>query len=129
MQSQMVFDLARLEAFLSAAEDTLVGVRFYASVALLRSERMAERARALPGVAIPSGPWRIRRGGGIDLAGELAAGLASISRVDALRRIRSARRRLPARSPRSSALRGASAPSGRQRPLRNRNPREATSWR
>jgi methylenetetrahydrofolate reductase (NADPH) len=85
VQSQMVFDLARLEAFLSAAEDTLARVRFYASVALLRSERMAERASALPGVAIPQrSRAQIRRGGGIDLAGELAASLASISRVDAL---------------------------------------------
>src|ERR1035441_10755931 len=81
----MVFDLARLETFLSDAEDTLAGVRFYASVALLRSEHMAERARALPGVAIPQRALaQIRRGGGIDLAGELAAGLASSSRVDAL---------------------------------------------
>jgi 5,10-methylenetetrahydrofolate reductase len=85
VQSQMVFDLARLEAFLAAAEDTLAGVRFYASVALLRSERMAERAGTLPGVAIPERALaQIRRGGGIDLAGELAAGLAGISRVDAL---------------------------------------------
>jgi hypothetical protein len=46
---------------------------------------MAERARALPGVAIPQRALaQIRRGDGIDLAGELAAGLASISRVDAL---------------------------------------------
>jgi len=81
----MVFDLARFEAFLSAAEDALAGVRFYASVALLRSERMAERARELPGVAIPERALaQISRGGGIDLAGELAASLARISRVDAL---------------------------------------------
>ncbi len=85
VQSQMIFDLARLEAFLSEAEDTLAGVRFYASVALLRSERMAERACALPGVAIPQRAFaQIRRGGGIDLARELAAAIASISRVDAL---------------------------------------------
>src|SRR4051812_37429027 len=85
VQSQMIFDLGRLEAFLSAAEDTLAGVRFYASVALLRSAHMAERACALPGVAIPQRALaQISRGGGIDLARELAAGLASISRVDAL---------------------------------------------
>ena len=85
VQSQMIFDLARLEAFLSEAEDTLAGIRFYASVALLRSERMAERACALPGVAIPQRAFaQIRRGGGIDLARELAAAIASISRVDAL---------------------------------------------
>jgi methylenetetrahydrofolate reductase (NADPH) len=85
VQSQMIFDLGRLEAFLAAAEDILAGVRFYASVALLRSARMAERACALPGVAIPQQALaQISRGGGIDLAGELAAGLARISRVDAL---------------------------------------------
>ena len=85
VQSQMVFDLARFEAFLSEAEDTLAGIRFYASVALLRSERMVERACALPGVAIPQRAFaQIRRGGGIDLARELAAAIASISRVDAL---------------------------------------------
>ena len=53
VQSQMVFDLPRLEAFLARGEDMLAGVRVYASVALLRSERMAERACALPGVTIP----------------------------------------------------------------------------
>src|SRR4029079_17901264 len=85
VQSQMIFDLRRLETFLSAAEDTLAGVRFYASVALLRSAHMAERACALPGVAIPQRALaQISRGGGIDLARELAAGLAGISRVDAL---------------------------------------------
>src|SRR3954449_1512567 len=85
VQSQMVFDLPRLEAFLARGEDMLAGVRVYASVALLRSERMAERACALPGVTIPD-PARaqIRRGGGIELARELAAGLARVSRVDAL---------------------------------------------
>jgi methylenetetrahydrofolate reductase (NADPH) len=85
LQSQMLFDLGRLDAFLSAAEDILADVRFYASVALLRSARMAERACALPGVAIPQRALsQIRRGGGIDLAREPAADLASIRRVDAL---------------------------------------------
>ena len=85
VQSQMIFDLERLEAFLSAAEDALADVRFYASVALLRSAHMAERACALPGVAIPQRALaEISWGGGIDLARELAAGLATISRVDAL---------------------------------------------
>jgi hypothetical protein len=46
---------------------------------------MAERARALPGVAIPQRALaQICRGGGIDLARELAASLASIPLVDAL---------------------------------------------
>jgi methylenetetrahydrofolate reductase (NADPH) len=85
VQSQMIFDLGRLEGFLSAAADTLADVRFYASVALLRSTQMAERACALPGVAIP-GPAleQIGRGGGVELARELAAGLARLPRVDAL---------------------------------------------
>ncbi len=85
VQSQMIFDLGRLETFLSAAEDTLADVRFYASVALLRSARMADRACALPGVAIPQHALaQIARGGGIDLARELAAAVAGIARVDAL---------------------------------------------
>ena len=85
VQSQMIFDVGRLEAFLSAAEDILAGVRFYASVALLRSARMAERACALPGVAIPQRALtQISSGGGIDLARELAANLACIAHVDAL---------------------------------------------
>jgi hypothetical protein len=46
---------------------------------------MAERGCALPWVAIPQrAVAQISRGGGIDLARELAAGVASISRVDAL---------------------------------------------
>jgi 5,10-methylenetetrahydrofolate reductase len=81
----MIFDLGRLEVFLSAAGDVLAGVRFYAGVALLRSARMAERACALPGVVIPQRALgQISRGGGIDLARELAAGVAGISRVDGL---------------------------------------------
>ena len=85
VQSQMVFDLPRLEAFIARGEDMLAGARVYASVTLLRSERMAERACALPGVTIPEPACaQIRRGGGIELARELAAGLARVSRVDAL---------------------------------------------
>jgi hypothetical protein len=48
----MVFDLPRLEAFLARGEDMLAGVRVYASVALLRSERMACALRA---------PWSASR--------------------------------------------------------------------
>lgn len=85
VQSQMVFDVTRLEAFLERAEEPLAGVRFYASVALLRSERMAERACALPGVVIPDRALaQIRRGGGIDLACQLAATLAGVPGADAL---------------------------------------------
>jgi methylenetetrahydrofolate reductase (NADH) len=85
VQSQMVFDVPRLEAFLQVAEDVLADVRFYASVALLRSERMVQRARALPGVSISDPAMSaIRRGGGIELASEVAARLATVGRVDAL---------------------------------------------
>jgi methylenetetrahydrofolate reductase (NADPH) len=85
VQSQMIFDVPGLEAFLERAGDALAGVRFYASVALLRSERMAERAGALPGVAIPRrARSEICHGRGIELARELAASLASVQRVDGL---------------------------------------------
>src|SRR5436189_2994647 len=47
VQSQMVFDLDAFSAFLERAGDLLSGTRFYAGVALLRSERMAHHARAL----------------------------------------------------------------------------------
>jgi len=119
----MIFDLARLEAFLSAAEDTLAGVRFYASVALLRSAHMAERACALPGVAIPRrAVAQISRGGGIDLAGELAAGLCQhlargcASRISARSRsgYTRGRRGVPRRA-------GVSVPCAPQGLVRNRN--------
>lgn len=85
VQSQMIFDPRRLQEFLSAASDVLADVRFYASVSLLRSARMAERACALPGVVIPQRALaQVARGGGIELARELAASVASIPRVDAL---------------------------------------------
>jgi 5,10-methylenetetrahydrofolate reductase len=85
VQSQMVYDVPRLEAFFERAEAALAGVRFYASVALLRSARMVDRARALPGVAIPErAVAEIRSGGGIELARRLADALAAIPRVDAL---------------------------------------------
>lgn len=85
VQSQMVFDLDGLAAFLERARETLAGVRFYASVALLRSQAMAERAARLPGVVIPDAAAReIGAGGGVALATRLAAELASVEGVDAL---------------------------------------------
>ncbi len=85
VQSQMVFDLDRLTHFLRSAADVLTGVRFYASVALLRSPAMAERASRLPGVSIPAAASReIVDGGGIRLATRLAEELAQIDGVDAL---------------------------------------------
>lgn len=85
VQSQMVFDTAALRAFLDRAADLLADVRFYAGVALLRSERMADRARRLPGCLLPDAAHRrISTGGGLELATELAAELAAVPGVDAL---------------------------------------------
>ena len=83
-QSQMVFDLSALGAFLERAADLLVGVHFYASVALLRNERMADHARISRVACCLT--LRIGRsdGGVIELATELATELASTSGVDAL---------------------------------------------
>jgi methylenetetrahydrofolate reductase (NADH) len=85
LQSQMIFDLDALRAFLDRTADLLAGVRFYAGVALVRSQRLADRARQLPGCLIPAAAYRqICIGGGIELAAELAAELASTPGVDAL---------------------------------------------
>ena len=85
VQSQMVFDLRRLDAFLSRRRRRTRGRTF------LRKRR-APSQRAHDGARVrPAGrhdPERARaqiiRGGGIDLARELAAGLAGVARVDAL---------------------------------------------
>jgi methylenetetrahydrofolate reductase (NADPH) len=85
VQSQMIFDLDGLARFMERAAATLAGVRFYASVALLRSATMAERAARLPGVVIPDSASREIAGGrGVALATRLAAELASMEGVDAL---------------------------------------------
>ena len=85
VQSQMVFDLESLAAFLERAGDLLDGVRFYAGIALLRSERMADQARRLPGCVVPDSAYRqISKGGGVALATELATELAGVPEVDAL---------------------------------------------
>ncbi len=85
VQSQMVFDLDALARFLARAADVMSGVRFYASVALLRSAAMAERAARLPGVVIPDGARReIEGGDGVKLACHLASELAAMDGVDAL---------------------------------------------
>ena len=60
-------------------------MRFYASVAVLRNQRMADRARRLPGCLLPEAMYRqISTGGGLELATELAMQLARIPGVDAL---------------------------------------------
>lgn len=85
LQSQMVFDLDALQRFFAAASDLLAGVRFYAGVGVLRTPRMADNVRRLPGCLLPeSADRRIRAGGGVDLAIELAAELAAVPGVDAL---------------------------------------------
>ena len=85
VQSQMVFDLDALRAFLERAADMLAGVRFYAGIALLRSKRMADRARRLPGCLLPDLAYRqISMGGGVALATQLATELADTPSVDAL---------------------------------------------
>ena len=84
LQSQMVFDLDALQRFITAASDLLVGVRFYAGVGVLRTPRMADNVRRLPGCVLPAAAdRRIRTGGGVDLAIELAAALAAVPGVDA----------------------------------------------
>jgi methylenetetrahydrofolate reductase (NADPH) len=85
LQSQMVFDLDRLKAFLDRASDLIAGVRFFAGVALLRTRAMADRARQLPGGMLDDASYsRINTGGGIDLAVEVATELATLPGVDAL---------------------------------------------
>src|SRR5918997_181917 len=52
---------------------------------VLRTARMADNVRRLPGCLVPeSAARRIRAGGGVDLAVELAAELAAVPGVDAL---------------------------------------------
>jgi methylenetetrahydrofolate reductase (NADPH) len=88
VQSQMVFDVPRLEQFLErAAEDGLVEhMHVYASVAVLRDQQMADFANSsLPGFRLPEAAYeQIIAGGGIDLAIELAERLASVPGVNAL---------------------------------------------
>lgn len=85
VQSQMIFDLQALAAFLERAGDVLESVRFYAGIALLRSERMADQARRLPGCVVPDEAYRrISGGGGVALATQLATELADMPEVDAL---------------------------------------------
>jgi methylenetetrahydrofolate reductase (NADPH) len=85
LQSQMVFDLRALRAFLDRAGDLLAGIHFYAGVALLRNERMADHVRRLPGCVLSDAAHRqIRMGGGVELAVELATELAGMAGVDAL---------------------------------------------
>jgi methylenetetrahydrofolate reductase (NADPH) len=88
VQTQMVFDLARLATFLRQAREggKLHDSRVYASVAVLRSRRMADYVdQALPGFSLPERAYRqISAGGGVELAIETAVALAEVDGVDAL---------------------------------------------
>ena len=85
VQSQMTFDVTALTTFLDRAAGLLHDVRFYAGLGLLRNERMADRARGLPGCVLPDAAHRrIVLGDGLRLAKELARELAGIAAVDAL---------------------------------------------
>ncbi|MDQ3720666.1 MAG: methylenetetrahydrofolate reductase [Actinomycetota bacterium] len=85
LQSQMVFDVHALRAFLDRAGDLLAGIHFYAGVALLRNERMADHVRRLPGCVLSDAAHRqISLGGGVELATQLATDLAELPGVDAL---------------------------------------------
>src|SRR5439155_238925 len=83
-ESQMTFDVTALTTFLDRAAGLLHDVRFYAGLGLLRNERMADRARELPGCVLPDAAHRrIVLGDGLRLAKELARELAGIAAVDA----------------------------------------------
>jgi methylenetetrahydrofolate reductase (NADPH) len=85
VQTQMVFDVAGFERFLNTTAELLAGVTVFASVALLRDQKMADRARALPGCLLPDAAYaRVVRGEGLRLAEELAHDLAALPGVDAL---------------------------------------------
>jgi len=84
----MVFDPGGLAGFLERAREggKLGGCRVLASVAVLRSRRMADYVnQALPGFSLPDkAHHQIATGGGVDLAIDLAVTLAGTGGVDAL---------------------------------------------
>jgi methylenetetrahydrofolate reductase (NADPH) len=88
VQTQMVFDPAGLVSFLDRAREggKLGGCNVHASVAVLRSRRMADYVnQALPGFSLPERAYhQIVAGGGVELASELAVTLAGTDGVDAL---------------------------------------------
>src|SRR2546430_17296096 len=85
VHSQMLSVVTALTTFWDRAAGLLHAVRFYAGLGLLRNERMADRARELPGCVLPDAAHRrIVLGDGLRLAKELARELAGIAAVDAL---------------------------------------------
>jgi 5,10-methylenetetrahydrofolate reductase len=85
VQTQMVFDVDAFAGFLELARPLLGQARLFASVGLLRGQRMADRVNELPGIRLPEDAYRrISAGGGIELAAELAVHLAALDGVDAL---------------------------------------------
>jgi methylenetetrahydrofolate reductase (NADPH) len=85
IQTQMVFDIDAFAGFLELARPILGSAKLYASVGLLRGQRMADRVNELPGIRLPEPAYRrISAGGGIELACELAVELAGLAGVDAL---------------------------------------------
>src|SRR3954463_5140202 len=74
VQSQMTFDVTALTTFLDRAAGLLDDVRFYAGLGLLRNERMADRARELPGCVLPDAAHRrIALGDGLPARGRTGA--------------------------------------------------------
>ncbi|HUY96712.1 MAG TPA: methylenetetrahydrofolate reductase [Verrucomicrobiae bacterium] len=84
LQTQMVFDLAALDRFLDRVDGIVPQrVPIFASVGVLRSERMLEFVRGrLRDCPIPDGPAvRIRAGAGVELAIELARAIGERPRL------------------------------------------------
>ena len=112
LQSQMVFDLDALERFFAAASDLLAGVRFYAGVGVLRTPRMADNVRRLPGCVLPRRPTRgSGRAEGVDLASSLPRNSQQCRESMPCTSIRSARKWKRATWLRRSNARGAPAPT------------------
>ena len=86
-QTQMVFDHNHLAEFLEQAErgGRLGGCRVYASVPVIRTQRLADILNSVLPFDLPPRAYRqIAAGGGLDLAIETAIALAELPRVDAL---------------------------------------------
>jgi 5,10-methylenetetrahydrofolate reductase len=86
-QTQMVFEPARLAEFLDrAAEGGKLGdCRIYASVPVIRTQRLADTLNGMLPFSLPEAVYRqIAAGGGTDLAIDTAIALAELPGVHAL---------------------------------------------